>query len=151
MSSGKGYLDWLGDVFVPIHRDGHKFLGLSLLATIVAFLIWSPLGWLLTLVTAWIAYFFRDPDRVTPLREGLVIAPADGRIVGLERVMPPTELGLEGGERNRISIYLSLFDCHVNRAPIGGRVAAVAYRQGKFFNASLDKASVDNERNSLCI
>jgi phosphatidylserine decarboxylase len=151
LSSGQGYLDWLGDVFVPIHRDGHKFLGLSLLATIVAFLIWSPLGWLLTLVTAWIAYFFRDPDRVTPLREGLVIAPADGRIVALERVMPPTELGLDGGERNRISIYLSLFDCHVNRAPIAGRITRSVYVPGAFLSATNDKASEDNERRALVI
>lgn len=136
---------------MPIHRDGHKFLGISLLATVIAYWIWSPLGWILALITLWIAYFFRDPDRVTPLREGLVIAPADGRIIALQRVMPPIELGLEGGERTRISIHLSLFDCHVNRAPIAGRITRSVYVPGAFLAATNDKASDDNERRALVI
>lgn len=151
MAGSNGFLDQLADVFVPIHRDGHKFLGISLLATIVGFLIWSSLGWILLLVTLWIAYFFRDPDRVTPLREGLVVAAADGRVVAIERVMPPTELGLDGGERNRISIHLSLFDCHVNRAPIAGRITRSVYVPGAFMPARRDKASEDNERRALVI
>jgi phosphatidylserine decarboxylase len=151
LASRLGFLDSLADIFVPIHRDGHKFLGLSLLATIVGFLIWSSIGWILLLVTVWIAYFFRDPDRVTPLREGLVVAPADGRIVAIERVMPPTELGLEGGERNRVSIHLSLFDVHINRAPIAGRITLSVYVPGAFFAATNDKASDDNERRALVI
>ena len=151
MPRNNGILDWLADSFVPIHRDGHKFLGISLLATIVAFLLDTSLGWILVLVTAWIAYFFRDPDRVTPLREGLVIAPADGRIVGIERVQPPTELGLDGGDRTRISIHLSLFDCHVNRAPIAGRIIRSVYMPGAFLSATNDKASEDNERRALVI
>lgn len=151
MSGHQGYFDWFGDLFVPIHRDGHKFLGASLLATIIAFLIWSPLGWLLLLITAWIAYFFRDPDRVTPLRDGLVIAPADGRIVDIENVPPPTELGLPGGDRTRISIYLSMMDCHVNRAPIAGRIMRSVYVPGAFFSATNDKSSEENERRALVI
>jgi len=150
VSNHQGYLDWFGDLFVPIHRDGHKFLGISLLATIIGFLLWSALGWILLIVTAWIAYFFRDPDRVTPLREGLVIAPADGRVVGIERVPPPPELGLDG-ERTRISIFLSMMDCHVNRAPVAGRISRSIYVPGAFFSAASDKSSEENERRALVI
>ena len=150
MSNHQGFLDWVGDLFVPIHRDGHKFLGFSLLATIIGFLLWSTLGWVMLIVTAWIAYFFRDPDRVTPLREGLVIAPADGRVVGIERVPPPPELGLDG-ERTRISIFLSMMDCHVNRAPIAGRITRSIYVPGAFFSAASDKSSEENERRALVI
>lgn len=151
LAHNQGFLDWFGDLFVPIHRDGHKFLGISLLATIAAFWIWSPLGWILLIVTAWIAYFFRDPDRITPLRDGLVIAPADGRVVGIEKVAPPTELALPGGERTRISIFLSMMDCHVNRAPIAGRVTRSVYVPGAFFSATNDKSSEENERRALVI
>lgn len=150
MSNNQGFLDWVGDLFVPIHRDGHKFLGFSLLATIIGFLLWSALGWIMLIVTAWIAYFFRDPDRVTPLREGLVIAPADGRVVGIERVPPPPELGLDG-ERTRISIFLSMMDCHVNRAPVAGRITRSIYVPGAFFSAASDKSSEENERRALVI
>ncbi len=151
MSNNQGYLDWLGELFVPIHRDGHKFLGASLLATVIFFLIWPPLGWILAVITTWIAYFFRDPDRVTPLRDGLIIAPADGKIVGVEKVLPPTELGLEGGERTRISIFLTMLDCHVNRAPIAGRITRSVYVPGAFFSAASDKSSEENERRALVI
>lgn len=151
MASNRGFLDSLGDFFVPIHRDGHKFLGISLLLTIVGFLLWSTLGWILLIATAWIAYFFRDPDRVTPLRDGLVVAPADGRIVGIEKVAPPSELGLQGGERTRISIYLSMLDCHVNRSPVAGRITRSIYVPGAFFSATNDKSSEENERRALVI
>ncbi len=150
MSNHQGFLDWVGDLFVPIHRDGHKFLGFSLLATIIGFLLWSALGWIMLIVTSWIAYFFRDPDRVTPLREGLVIAPADGRVVGIERVPPPPELGLDG-VRARISIFLSMMDCHVNRAPVAGRITRSIYVPGAFFSAASDKSSEENERRALVI
>ncbi len=150
MSRGQGILDWFGDFFVPIHRDGHKFLGASLIATIIGFLISSTLGWILLIVTAWIAYFFRDPDRVTPLRDGLIIAPADGRIVDIEKVPPPPELGLQG-ERTRISIFLSMLDCHVNRAPVAGRITRSIYVPGAFFSAKNDKASEENERRALVL
>jgi len=151
VAHNQGFLDWVGDLFIPIHRDGHKFLGISLLVTIIGFLLWSALGWVLLIVTVWIAYFFRDPDRVTPLRDGLVIAPADGKIVGLEKVPPPAELGLEGGDRTRISIFLSMMDCHVNRAPVAGRIIRSIYVPGAFFSAASDKSSEENERRALVV
>ena len=151
MKGRYGLLDSVADVFVPIHRDGHKFLGIGLGLSVLFFLIWSPGGWLFAILTAWIAYFFRDPDRITPLREGLVIAPSDGRIATIGRVAPPPELGLEGGERVRISIFLSLFDMHINRAPVAGRITRSVYVPGAFLRASSEKASDDNERRALVI
>ncbi|MGI9523870.1 MAG: phosphatidylserine decarboxylase [Hyphomicrobiaceae bacterium] len=151
MAGRYGLLESFSDVFVPIHRDGHKFLGIGLAATLLLWLVWSPLGWISALLTAWVAFFFRDPNRVTPLREGLVIAPSDGRIVSIEKVLPPPELGLEGGERRRISIFLSIFDMHINRAPVAGRIIRSIYVPGAFSWASSDKASEDNERRALVI
>lgn len=151
MSNRFGILESLGEMFVPIHRDGHKFLGIGVAATVVGFLIWSPLGWLCGLATAWLAYLFRDPDRVIPLRDGLVIAPADGRIASIERVSPPMELALEGGDRVRVSILVSLFDTHINRSPVAGRIIRSIYVPGAFVRASDDKASDDNERRALVI
>jgi phosphatidylserine decarboxylase len=136
---------------VPIHREGYPFIGALALMSIVLFLLWSPLGWLGTIATAWCAYFFRDPPRVTPLGDGLVVAPADGRVSQIANAVPPAELGLGPAALARVSIFMSVFDCHVNRSPIAGRIERVAYRAGKFLNADLDKASEDNERNSLLI
>ncbi len=136
---------------VPIHREGYSFIGGFALLSIVLFLLWSPLGWLGTLATLWCAYFFRDPPRVTPLGDGLVVAPADGRISQVTSAVPPVELGLGPATLARVSIFMSVFDCHVNRSPIGGRIERMAYKAGKFFNADLDKASEDNERNGLVI
>src|SRR6202022_2663147 len=99
----------------------------------------------------WITYFLRDPPRVTPPAEGLIMSPADGRVSAIGRAVPPSELGLGPTPLMRISIFMSIFDCHVNRAPIAGRIAKIAYRAGLFLNADLDKASEDNERNSLLI
>src|SRR5487761_2385630 len=113
----------------PIHPEGYPFIGGFALASLILFWIWTPLGWIGTLLTAWCALFFRDPVRVTPVREGIVVAPADGRI----------------------SIFMSVFNCHVNRSPVAGRIDRIAYRPGTFINAELDKASEDNERNSLVI
>ena len=104
-----------------------------------------------TALTVWCALFFRDPVRVTPVREGIVVAPADGRISMITRVLPPAELGLGDRPLQRISIFMSVFNCHVNRSPVAGRIDRIAYRPGKFINAELDKASEDNERNSLVI
>ncbi len=151
MAGGYGVLDSIADVFVPIHRDGHKFLAVGLGLTILFFLVWPPVGWICAILTAWIAYFFRDPDRVTPLREGLVIAPSDGRVATIEKVTPPPELGMDGGERVRVSIFLSLFDMHINRAPVAGRITRSVYVPGAFLRASDDKASDDNERRGLVI
>lgn len=136
---------------VPIHPQGYPFIGGFALASLILFLIWTPLGWIGTLATAWCAYFFRDPPRVTPLREGLVIAPADGRVSRIANVVPPPELELGARALPRISIFMSVFDCHVNRSPVSGRIERVVYRAGKFLNADLDKASEDNERNAFLI
>jgi phosphatidylserine decarboxylase len=134
-----------------IHPEGYPFIGGFALASLVFFLIWTPLGWIGTLLTVWCALFFRDPRRVTPLREGLVVAPADGRISMVVQAVPPQELGLGDKPLPRISIFMSVFNCHVNRSPATGRVDRIAYRPGKFINAELDKASEHNERNSLVI
>jgi phosphatidylserine decarboxylase len=134
-----------------IHPEGYPFIGGFALASIIFFLIWTPLGWIGTVLTVWCALFFRDPQRVTPLREGIVVAPADGRVSMVVQAVPPPELGLGNAPLPRISIFMSVFNCHVNRSPATGRVDRVAYRPGKFINAELDKASEDNERNSLVI
>jgi phosphatidylserine decarboxylase len=136
---------------VPIHPQGYPFIGALALASLILFWIWTPFGWLGTLATAWCAYFFRDPLRVTPVRDGLVVAPADGRVSQVASAVPPPELGLGERPLPRISIFMSVFDCHVNRSPVSGRIERVVYRAGKFFNADLDKASEDNERNALLI
>jgi phosphatidylserine decarboxylase len=109
------------------------------------------LAWILVIAALWIAYFFRDPDRVTPQREGLIIAPADGRISSVEAVRPPVELGLGPEERVRISTFLSVLDVHITRAPVAGRIERSIYVPGAFLNAALDKASEENERRALII
>ena len=134
-----------------IHPEGYPFIGGFALVSLVLFWIWSPLGWIGTLLTVWCALFFRDPVRVTPVREGIVVAPADGRVSMIVSVLPPAELGLGDRPLPRVSIFMSVFNCHVNRSPVAGRIDRVAYRPGKFINAELDKASEDNERNSLVI
>ena len=135
----------------PIHPEGYPFIGGFALASLIFFLIWTPLGWIGTVLTVWCALFFRDPRRVTPLREGIVVSPADGRVSMVVQAVPPQELGLGDKPLPRISIFMSVFNCHVNRSPVTGRVDRIAYRPGKFVNAELDKASEDNERNSLVI
>src|ERR1700690_3166600 len=135
----------------PIHPQGYPFIGGFALASLILFWLWTPLGWLATAATLWCAYFFRDPPRVTPVRDGLVVAPADGRVSQIVNAVPPAELGLGERPLPRISIFMSVFDCHVNRSPVAGRIEKIVYHPGKFFNADLDKASADNERNSLVI
>lgn len=151
MSQRDGIFDTIADSLAPVHRDGHKFLAAGVVLTLLGFLIWPALGWIFAAATAYVAYFFRDPDRVTPLREGLVIAPADGRISSIETVRPPIELGLGDPERVRISIFLSVLDVHINRSPVAGRIVRSLYIPGAFLNASLDKASEENERRALVI
>jgi phosphatidylserine decarboxylase len=135
----------------PIHPLGYPFIGGFALASLILFVIWAPLGWIGTVATLWCAYFFRDPPRVTPVRDGIVVAPADGRISQITNALPPAELGLSDRPLPRISIFMSVFDCHVNRSPVSGRVERVVYRPGKFLSADLDKASEDNERNAFVI
>jgi phosphatidylserine decarboxylase len=137
--------------FVPIHPQGYPFIGGFALASLILFWIWTPLGWLGTVLTLWCAYFFRDPPRVTPVRDGIVVSPADGRVSRVTNAVPPEELGLGNKPLARISIFMSVFDCHVNRSPAAGRIERIVYRAGKFLNADLDKASEDNERNALVI
>jgi phosphatidylserine decarboxylase len=137
--------------FAPIHPEGYPFIGAFALLSLVLFWIWSPLGWLATLCTAWCTYFFRDPVRVTPVREGIVVAPADGRVSRIANAVPPAELGLGEKPLPRVSIFMSVFDCHVNRCPVSGRIERIRYHAGTFINADLDKASENNERNGLVI
>lgn len=136
---------------VPIHREGYLFIAVFAVAAYLLSYLWSPLGWIGFMLTVWCCYFFRDPERTTPLREGLVISPADGRVSMIASVIPPPELGLSDQPMTRISVFMSVFDCHVNRAPVAGRIMKIVYRPGLFLNADLDKASDDNERSSMII
>jgi phosphatidylserine decarboxylase len=135
----------------PIHPEGYPFIGTFALASLVLFWIWTPLGWIGTALTVWCTLFFRDPVRVTPQRDGIVVAPADGRVARVTNAVPPAEMGLGALPLPRVSIFMSVFDCHINRSPAAGRVEQIVYHAGKFLNAELDKASEDNERNALVI
>jgi len=135
----------------PIHPEGYPFIGGFALASLILFWMWTPLGWIGTVLTIWCALFFRDPVRVTPVREGIVVAPADGRIAAVANAPPPPELGLGERALPRVSIFMSVFNCHVNRSPVAGRIDEIAYHPGAFLSADLDKASEDNERNSFLI
>lgn len=136
-------------VAVPIHRAGWPFIAISLVVSILLGFVAQPLFWLGLIVTGWVGYFFRDPPRVVPTGEDLVVAAADGTVFAVQERIPPPELELGSAPRTCVSIFLSIFDVHINRAPVAGRIAKMVYRPGKFFNAALDKASEDNERQSL--
>jgi phosphatidylserine decarboxylase len=138
-------------VLAPLHPDGFKFVAGGVLATLLLFLLWAPAGWAAAVVTLWMVYFFRDPWRVTPTRPGLLISPADGIVVSIAAATPPAELAMGDMAVVRIGIFLNIFDVHVTRAPVGGRVAAMRYTKGRFVNASLDKASEGNERLAIRI
>ena len=144
-------IDSIRKQLVPIHPEGYPFVGGFAFVSIVLLWLWPPLGWLATLLTLWCAYFFRDPPRVTPVRDGIVVAPADGRVSQVANAVPPQELDLGSRPLPRISIFMSVFDCHVNRSPVTGRIERIVYRAGKFLSADLDKASEDNERNAFII
>ena len=135
----------------PVHKEGYVFIAIFAVATLVLAWLWQPLGWIGFFLTLWCVYFFRDPRRVTPVDANLVVSPADGIVSSIGFFVPPPELGLGAEPMQRISVFMSVFDCHVNRMPVAGRVAKVAYKAGLFLNADLDKASEDNERNSLII
>jgi phosphatidylserine decarboxylase len=141
----------LRQIIAPVHPDGWKFIAIAAIATLILFLLWPPAGWVALILTLWMAYFFRDPWRVTPTRPGLIVSPADGIVVSLGAAPPPPELEMGAEPLPRIGIFLNLFDVHVARAPIGGKLAARRYTKGRFVNASLDKASTDNERLALRI
>lgn len=138
-------------VLVPIHRAGWPFVGGFLLLSVLLGWLWAPLFWLGLVATGWCAFFFRDPPRTTPLDPALVTSPADGIVQAVRPRIPPAELGLGDAPLPCVSIFMNVFDVHVNRTPLAGRVVRRAYRPGKFFNASLDKASEHNERLSWLV
>lgn len=136
-------------VLAPVRREGWPFVAIALVVTIGFATFSEFLAWIGLLITLWCAYFFRDPERVTPTRAGLVISPADGVVTLIEPAVPPPELGMGPNPRPRVSVFMNVFDVHVNRAPVSAKIVQVAYRAGRFFNAALDKASDQNERQSF--
>ncbi len=151
MQENHTLLDSITSFFVPIHKDGYKFVAAFAVGTLLLSWVSEPLGWIGVLATLWCAYFFRDPERFPPEGQGLVIAPADGRISAIEEVVSPKELDLDSEKRTRISIFLSVFDVHINRSPVAGKITKIVYVPGKFLNAELDKASEENERQCLTL
>lgn len=135
----------------PVNREGYPFIAIFAVVTLVVGYFISPLFWIGLGLTIWCVAFFRDPARVTPVNDDLVVSPADGKISQVGAAIPPKELGLGSDPMIRISVFMNVFNCHVNRAPISGRIDRIAYKPGKFLNAELDKASEDNERNGLVI
>ncbi len=144
-------IDSIRKQIVPIHKEGYVFIAIFAVAALVLGWIFAPLGWIGLALTLWCAYFFRDPARLVPLDEGIVVSPADGTVASVGLFTPPPELGFGSEPLLRISVFMSVFDCHVNRAAVAGRIIKIVYRPGLFINADLDKASEDNERNSLVI
>ena len=137
----------LDKIFPKIHPEGYKFLIISILITIILYFLSSFLGLLFLLITIWVYYFFRDPERVSINDENYLVSPADGVIVNVSEINGPKELGLENRIFKKISVFMNVLDCHVNRTPCSGKISEILYKPGKFLNASLDKASEDNERN----
>jgi phosphatidylserine decarboxylase len=144
-------MSMLATFLKPMHPEGYKFVAIFALIAAVLMWLWAPLGWVGIGLTIWCYYFFRDPKRTVPQDSDLILSPADGVISLIERAVPPPELGMAPDALMRVSVFMNVFNCHVNRAPVPGQITAIAYRPGKFFNASLDKASTDNERNALAI
>ena len=134
-----------------VHREGWPFIAVTVALAVAMAFVFTPAFWLLMLLAGWMVIFFRNPVRVVPDAPGLVVSPADGRIEPIMRVPPPPELGLGSEPLTRVSVFMNVFDCHINRAPVTGRVARIAYKAGRFVSADLDKASDDNERNSVLI
>ncbi len=151
MQENHTLLDSITSFFVPIHKDGYKFVAAFAVGALLLSWVSEPLGWIGVLATLWCAYFFRDPERFPPQGKGLVIAPADGRISAIEEVVSPKELDLDSEKRTRISIFLSVFDVHINRSPVAGKITKIVYVPGKFLNAELDNASEENERQCLTL
>ncbi len=143
--------DTIRNIFVPVHREGYPFIaGFVTVTTLLGFFSTS-LFWIGIILTVWCAYFYRDPERVTPVDDCLVISPADGVVLAVGLAVPPRELGLGNAEMTRISVFMNIFSVHINRAPVRGKIVRIEHRLGKFFNAELDKASQENERNGIVI
>jgi phosphatidylserine decarboxylase len=138
-------------LFPKLHKEGYRFLAIALVVSFILLLISNFLGLLSSIITLWVYYFFRDPERFTLNDENYLISPADGIISQIIETHGPTELGLENKKFTRVSIFMNVFNCHVNRMPTSGKVKQIYYKPGKFFNASLDKASSENERNYVKI
>jgi phosphatidylserine decarboxylase len=136
---------------IRIRPEGHPFIAIFAVVTLVFFIFAQWLGWLGVILTGWCVCFFRDPDRVTPQGDDLVISPADGVVQNIVEMAPPRELDMGDDPMRRVAVFMNVFDCHVNRSPVKGRITRNTYRPGRFLNASLDKASVDNERRALKI
>ena len=141
----------LNNVVVPIAREGWPFIAIFSLVSLVLYFVYAPLGWVGLVLTLWCIYFFRNPDRVTPEREGLLISPADGIVQMIAEVAPPKELDMGTDPVVRVSVFMNVFDCHVNRIPCDGRIGRLVYVPGQFLNASFDKASEENERQMIRI
>ena len=137
----------LNKIFPKLHSEGYKFIIIAIVITIVLYNFSSFLGLVGLILSIWVYYFFRDPERVIIEDDNYLVSPADGEVIKVEEVDGPKELSLENKKFNKISIFMNIFDCHVNRAPCAGLVEEILYKPGKFFNASFDKASEDNERN----
>tara|TARA_Y100000768_G_C23965953_1_gene677864 strand:- start:1476 stop:2126 length:651 start_codon:yes stop_codon:yes gene_type:complete len=134
-------------IFPKIHKEGYKFLAISIIATFIVLLISKFIGFVLALLTIWVYYFFRDPERISINNDDFLVSPADGLVTSITEQSGPIELQLENTSYTRISIFMNVFNCHVNRTPLSGKVMEINYKPGKFLNASLDKASEENERN----
>jgi phosphatidylserine decarboxylase len=134
-------------IFPKLHSEGYKFIVIAVIVTIVLYNFSNFLGLVGLVISIWVYYFFRDPERVIIEDDSYLVSPADGEVIKVEEVDGPKELGLENKKFNKISIFMNVFDCHVNRTPCAGQINEILYKPGKFFNASLDKASEDNERN----
>ena len=137
----------IDNIFPKLHKEGYKFLAISIIITFIVWLFSNFLTIIMLLITVWVYYFFRDPDRVIIYDNSYLVSPADGLVTDISEINGPEELGLENNKYTRISIFMNVFNCHVNRTPTEGKVEEIFYKPGKFFNASLDKASKENERN----
>ena len=137
----------MDNIFPKLHKEGYKFLAISIIITFIVWLFSNFLTFIMLLITVWVYYFFRDPDRVAINDNSYLVSPADGLVTDISEINGPEELGLENNKYTRISIFMNVFNCHVNRIPTSGKVEEIYYKPGKFLNASLDKASEENERN----
>ena len=137
----------MNSIFPKLHKEGYKFLAISILLTLIIWVFSNFIATLMVLVTVWVYYFFRDPDRISINDNNYLVSPADGLVTDISEINGPEELGLENEKFTRISIFMNIFNCHVNRTPIEGMIEEIYYKPGKFLNASLDKASKENERN----